>query len=227
MINNQGSNLCKKTNGDFPMRGHRQKKNQSIKQHPYTRLCYNRRRLLKSAGICTLTALLSQEAGCTQELPRKFKVLSENNRLDIGDKGKKIIEKAYKLGYDFEKKHGGCCRCTVAALQRAIDFVPEDKDLFRAASCLDGGATPTGIQNCGAFTGSGMVIGWLCGADKFGNTKLSHRLIRQVYKQFETEYGSVLCKDVKKKINRNCPEVVARAAKWTAEILLRQFTNFD
>lgn len=209
------------------MRDHRQKKNQSIKQHQHTRLCYNRRRLLKSAGICTLTALLSQEAAGTQEPPPKFKALSENDHLDIGDKAEEIVEKAYKLGYDFEKTHGGCCRCIVAALQNSIGFIPEDKDLFRAASCLDGGATPTGIQNCGAFTGTGMVIGWLCGIDKFGNTKLSHRLIRQVYKQFETEYGSVLCKDVRKKINHNCPEVVARAAKWTAEVLLRQFTNYE
>lgn len=212
--------------GDVPMRGHK-KTNQSTKKRLDEKLFYNRRGLFQSAGICTLTALLSQEANGTQEAPPKFKVLGEKDKIDIGDKGKKIIEKAYKLGYDFEKKHGGCCRCTVAALQRAIDFVPEDKDLFRAASCLDGGATPTGIQSCGAFTGSGMVIGLLCGADKFGNTKLSHRLIRQVYKQFEIEYGNVLCKDVRKKMNSNCPEVVARAAKWTAEALLRQFTNFD
>lgn len=209
------------------MRGHRQKQNQNIKQHTYTKLCYNRRRLLKSAGICALTVLVSQEAGCTQEHQPQFKALCEGNKIDIGNKGKKIIEKAYKLGYDFEKTHGGCCRCTVAALQNSIDFVPEDKNLFRTASCLDGGATPNGIQNCGAFTGSGMVIGWLCGSDKFGNTKLSHRLIRQVYKQFETEYGTVLCRDVRKKMNRNCPEVVARSAKWTSEVLLRQFTDYE
>jgi len=209
------------------MRDHRQKENQSIKQRPYTRLCYNRRILLKSAGICALTVLVSQEAGCTQQHQLKFKVLGEGNKFDISDKGEEIIENAYNTGHQFEKKHGGCCRCIVAALQNSIDFIPKDKDLFRTASCLDGGATPNGIQNCGAFTGSGMVIGWLCGADNFGNTKLSHRLIRQVYKRFETEYGSVLCRDVKKKINSNCPEVVARAAKWTTEILLRQFTNYE
>jgi C_GCAxxG_C_C family probable redox protein len=209
------------------MRDHKQKQNQNIKQHTHTKLCYNRRRLLKSAGIYALAVLVSQEAGCTQQHQLKFKVLDEGNKFDISDKGKEIIENAYKRGHQFEKKHGGCCRCTVAALQNSINFVPKNKDLFRAASCLDGGATPNGIQNCGAFTGAGMVIGWLCGADNFGNTKLSHRLIRQVYKRFETEYGSVLCRDVKKKINSNCPEVVARSAKWTAEVLLRQFTNYE
>jgi C_GCAxxG_C_C family probable redox protein len=187
----------------------------------------NRRALFQLAGMGIISSMLASQAKGQAKNQSEFKVLSEKDQIDIGDKGQEIIEKAYKLGYDLEKAHGGCCRCIVAALQRAIDFIPEDKDLFRTASCLDGGATPAGIQNCGAFTGSGIVIGWLCGADNFGNTKLSHQLIRRVYKQFETEYGTVLCKDVRKKINSNCPEVVARAAKWTAEVLIRQFTNYE
>jgi C_GCAxxG_C_C family probable redox protein len=217
----------KTENGDDIMKSNRMKTNRSTKNQLAQRLCYSRRGLIKTVGICAIGALLPQEAEGAQKNRPKFKVLGEETQFDIGDKGQKIIEKAYKIGHKFEKKHGGCCRCTVAALQKSIDFIPKDKDLFRAASCLDGGATPTGIQNCGAFTGLGMVIGWLCGANKFGNTKLSHTLIRQVYKQFEKEYGSVLCKDIKKKMNRDCPEVVARATKWTAEILLRQFTNYQ
>ena len=156
----------------------------------------------------------------------EFKVLDKNDHIDIRDKGKQIIETAYNIGYDLEKKHGGCCRCTVAALQKAIDFIPEDKGLFRAAGCLDGGATPKEVQNCGAFTGLGMVIGWTCGRENFQKNKLSHNLIRKVYKRFEKEYGSVLCRDVKKKAKRDCPEVVGRAVMWTAEVLLRQFTNY-
>lgn len=188
-----------------------------------------RRVLFQLMGISLISSLITNKVkgqAKNQSEFNEFKVLGEKDQIDIGDKGKKFIENAYKLGYDIEKKHGGCCRCTVAALQKAIDFIPENKDLFRAASCLDGGATPAGIQNCGAFTGAGMVIGWLCGADNFGNTKFSHRLIRRVYTQFETEYGDVLCKNIRNKVKGNCPEVVARAAKWTAEVLLRQFTNY-
>ena len=156
----------------------------------------------------------------------EFKVLNKNDHIDIGDRGKQIIEAAYNIGYDLEKKHGGCCRCTVAALQKAIEFIPEDKCLFRAAGCLDGGATPKEVQNCGAFTGLGMVIGWACGRENFQKNKLSHNLIRKVYKQFEKEYGSVLCRDVKKKAGSDCPVVVANAVKWTTEVLLKQFTNY-
>ncbi len=156
----------------------------------------------------------------------EFKVLNKDDHIDIGDKGKQIIETAYNTGYDLEKKHSGCCRCTVAALQKAIEFIQEDKGLFRAAGCLDGGATPKEVQNCGAFTGLGMVIGWTCGREGFQKNKLAHKLIRKVYKQFEKEYGSVLCRDVKKKAKSDCPVVVANAVKWTTEVLLRQFTNY-
>lgn len=209
------------------MKNHQEKMNRFSRAYPNEVLHKNRRQVFQLAGIGLFSSLLPGQAKGEAGHQPEFKVLRENDKIDIGDKAQEIILKAYKLGYDFEKKHGGCCRCIIAALQNSIDFVPKDKDLFRAASCLDGGATPAGIQNCGAFTGSGMALGWLCGADEFADTKLSHRLIRQVYKRFETEYGSVLCKDVKKKINHNCPEVVARAAKWTAEVLLSQFTDYQ
>ena len=156
----------------------------------------------------------------------EFKVLDKNDKFDIGGRSEQIIETAYKSGYDLEKKHGGCCRCTVAALQKAIEFIPEDMGLFRAAGCLDGGATPKEVQSCGAFTGLGMVIGWACGRENFQKNKLAHNLIRKVYKQFKKEYGSVLCKDVKKKAKSDCKVVVANAVKWTTEVLLRQFTNY-
>jgi len=170
---------------------------------------------------------MTQDAKGEQKRRKKFKVLAENDSLDVGDRGKEIIEKAYKTGHEVEKKHGGCARCTVAALQEAIEFVPKTKALFRAAGCLDGGATPNGIHSCGGFTGSGMVIGWVCGNNEFGDTKLCHKLMRKVHQRFDKEYGSVLCKDVREKANKDCPEVVGRAAMWTAEILLEQFTNYE
>jgi len=113
-------------------------------------------------------------------------------------------------------------------LQHSIEFIPDDKGLFRTASCLDGGATPTKAANCGGFTGAGMVIGWVCGTEVFEKrVGLSRRLIRKVYERFEKEYGSVLCKDVRKEIEGDCQEVVGRAARWTAEALVSQFTNYE
>jgi len=187
----------------------------------------NRREVLRLAGAGALGALATTQVGAAQVRRVKFKVLGENDRVDIGESAQQIIEKAYKTGHELEKKHGGCARCTVGALQRSIGFVPEHRGLFRAASCLDGGATPDGVQSCGGFTGSGMVIGWVCGNEKFGDTRLSHKLIRKVHERFEAEYGSVLCKDVRTKANKDCPKVVGTAAKWAAEVLLKQFTDYE
>ncbi len=149
----------------------------------------------------------------------------KNSRIDIENKTDTIIQKAYDLGYQYEKKHRGCARCTVAALQDAIDFVPVDDELFRAASCLDGGATPDSSASCGAFTGSGMIIGYVFGTERFGDNSLAHELIHKVHRKFVTEYGSVICKNVRKSTGAKCPEVVAKAAKWTAEILLNQYAK--
>jgi len=186
-----------------------------------------RRGFLRMAGIGVLGGLLAQNAHGAKGRRVRFKVLGEGDRVEVGGRGKAMIEGAYKAGFELEKKHGGCARCTLGALQKAVDFVGQDKGLFRAASCLDGGATPKGVHSCGGFTGSGMVIGWVCGNEKFGSTKLAHKLIRKVHERFEKEYGSVLCKDVRAKAERNCPEVVGRAAKWAAEILVEQFTDYE
>ena len=134
-----------------------------------------RRKFLQSASVILLACGFKMKNRKTETEDRNdFKALNENSNFDIGDRGEEIIKKAADLGYKYEDKYRGCARCTVAALQDAIDFIPEDADLFRTASCLDGGATPSKIANCGAFTGSGMVIGWLCGTGRFGDNKLSH-----------------------------------------------------
>jgi len=187
----------------------------------------NRREFLELAGVGLLSALVIHKAEGAEIRGVQFKALDKNSQIDIGHRAKEIIEKAYKLGHEYEKKHGGCCRCTVAALQDAIEFIPKNEDVFRAACCLDGGATPTGMQNCGAFTGSGIIIGYLCGTGPFGDTSLAHKLIHAVYEGFKETYETVLCKDVRDKGKGDCPEIVARATRWTAEAILRQFTNYS
>jgi len=156
----------------------------------------------------------------------EFEPFDRDTRIDIGNGGDEMIKRAYRKGYEYEDKYRGCARCTVAALQDALEFIPKSKDVFRTACCLDGGATPSNVQNCGAFTGSGIIIGYICGTDRFGNTGLSHNLIHQVYKRFKEKYGSVLCRDVREK-GGSCPEVVGKAAGWAAEVIIRQFTNYE
>lgn len=199
---------------------------QSMKKNE--KLTSTRRKFLQTAGAGLMACGLNVgHLLADSESETEFIALNENDRFNIGDRGEEIIQKAYDLGYLYEDEHGGCARCMVAALQDAIDFIPTDEGLFRAASCLDGGATPTNKANCGSFTGAGMVIGWVCGTDRFGDNSLSHDLIHKVHECFEDEYGSVICKEIREKSDGKCPEVVGKSAKWTTEILLKQFTNYE
>ncbi len=181
-----------------------------------------RRNFLKiaSAGLSAAVPAVAQTA--------KPRVLTENDRVEIGERGPEIIDRAYQAGRDLEKQYGGCARCTVAALQDALDFVPASDEVVLASSCLDGGATTTKLANCGAFTGAGMVIGQLCGTTRenfAGHANLAHELIREVHGKFVAAYGSVLCSDIRQMAGGDCPEVVGKAARWTAETLLKRFAG--
>jgi hypothetical protein len=202
--------------------------NQADNKNEPARGLSSRRQLLSltGGGIALMVCGASHASGQTAERKR---ILKHGDKIDIGGRGEEIIQKAYELGYEYEKQHGGCARCTVAALQDAIPFVDVDESLFRGSTCLDGGATPTETQNCGAFTGAGMVIGYVCGStrgEEFeGDPTLAHQLLHRVYDRFKEEYGTVLCEDVRKGAKADCPKVVARAARWTGEVLLAEFTD--
>ncbi len=186
----------------------------------------SRRTFLQLAIGAGLSGVLIGEVGSTTISHGEFTPFDRHTHIDIGTRGSAIIHQAYKVGHGYEGKHGGCARCTVAALQDVLPFIPENDDVFRTACCLDGGATPTKRANCGGFTGAGIMIGYLCGTNAFGNTDLSHTLMRAVHGQFQHAYGSVLCQEVRKK-NKDCPDVVGNAVRWTTETILRQFTNYE
>jgi hypothetical protein len=190
--------------------------------------------VLRSAGAGAALALggsLARAAPCDETSCSQSKgQLQRGDQVPLQEKPEEIIQKAYELGYQYEKDHGGCARCTVAACQDAIPFVPVDVALFQGSTCLDGGATPTNVQNCGAFTGAGMVVGHLCGSTRGenfeGDAKLAHELLHKVYHRFKEHYGTVLCRDVRKGAEGDCNEVVGRASKWVAEVLLEEFTDY-
>jgi C_GCAxxG_C_C family probable redox protein len=156
--------------------------------------------------------------------------LSEQDKIDVGQRGPEMIQRASALGADYLKQWGNCAQSTIAAIQDAVGFVPKSGEVFLAGSCLHGGATSTGNASCGAFTGAGIVIGHVCGrtrarASERETQKLSTALVRQVAGKFEETYGSVICKDVRAKAEKKCAEVVANASAWTAEAILKQFAK--
>ncbi len=204
---------------------------QSSERNERARRPHRRRFVQTIAGCFGLTA-----AGCAagrNPEPEPNAVsplpLSAGQQADVGVRAEEIIERAYALGEHYEAEMKGCAQCTVAALQDAVDFVPADDGVFLASSCVDGGATPTGIANCGSFTGAGMVIGHVCGRSRenfAGHAKLSHKLIRRLYDRYREAYGSVLCKDIRTATGGQCPRVVGNGARWTAAILLEEFAGY-
>ncbi len=158
------------------------------------------------------------------------------------------IEKAYQLGAENERVYRGCGQCVLAALQDSFGIV--NKDVFKAASAFAGGVGLTGDGCCGAYLGSAMVLSSLRGrvkddfADPQGLRQESFRLVRRLRERFIGEYGSVTCRDIHTKIlgrpyyiadademakfdeagghSEKCPEVVGKAARWAAEIIVEE-----
>lgn len=187
-----------------------------------------RRKLLKLTGAGMGLVLIGGLPSCTLQY-KSSRILKPGDKISLKTDPEEIIQKAYELGYIYEKENGGCARCTVAALQDAVPFVNNSEELFRSSTCVDGGATPTRISSCGAFTGSGMVIAYVCGGTRdgtifTGHTELAHSLIHKVHDRFVKAYGTVICAEVQKATNKNCPEVVGQAAKWTAQLMIEEFT---
>lgn len=75
-----------------------------------------------------------------------------------------LLQKAYELGFEYEKTYRGCSQCVVAAIQDTLDL--RDDAIFKAATGFAGGCGLTGIGVCGAFAGGVMVLGQLLGRER-------------------------------------------------------------
>ncbi len=159
---------------------------------------------------------------------------------------KAIIERAYRLGFEYEKKYRGCSQCTVAAIQDTLhlrnDFV------FKAASGLASGGGLLGVGFCGGYTGGVLMMSLLFGRERgnFAGDReekyCSFRMAADLYKKFIDQYQSVTCNDIHKHIfGRNfdlwdekekeefeeagahidkCTSVVAQSSAWATELVL-------
>ena len=67
----------------------------------------SRRRFVRLAGAGLATALGSSLCRGAEEQKKSPKVLKRGDKVDVGGKGKEIIQKAYELGHKYEKDHGG------------------------------------------------------------------------------------------------------------------------
>lgn len=156
-----------------------------------------------------------------------------------------LVEKAYKLGYEYEKTYRGCGQCIIAALQDALNM--RNDDIFKAATGLAGSAGMLCDTGCASYIAGAIFLSSLIGrernnfADPEGIRFKTHELVRKLHSKFIAEYGSVICRDIQMKLfgryyympdqdefakfdnagahSTVCPEVVGKAAQWVIGIL--------
>jgi C_GCAxxG_C_C family probable redox protein len=156
------------------------------------------------------------------------------------------LNRVYDLGHEYEREYGNCAQCVLAALS---DFfgLEDCEAVFKAATALSGGTAGMGDGNCGAYSGAALALGLMCGRERkdFANprkAKHASDLARKLHSRFLEEYGGVRCHDVQQKVfgrtfnlqdradyqafeeagahKDKCPDVVGKAALWTAKIVL-------
>jgi C_GCAxxG_C_C family probable redox protein len=113
---------------------------------------------------------------------------------------KQLLEKAYELGFEYEKVYRGCSQCAIAAIHDTLDI--RDDSVFKAGTGLAGGGGLTGIGVCGGYVGGVMVISQLLGRERSNFEDLekvrfkSFALARKFLQQYTRELGSIICRDI-------------------------------
>ena len=158
--------------------------------------------------------------------------------------GEESMKRAYELGFNFEKEYGSCAQCVFAAVGEALGN--GSKEVFKAIDAFAGGLGRSGNGTCGALSGGVAAISRRYGREDFHASRDRDRercmtLAKLLHDRFVEEYGSILCKDIQKKImgrsydlwdpkdfeefiaagghTIKCPDVVGKAAKWTVGLL--------
>jgi C_GCAxxG_C_C family probable redox protein len=156
-----------------------------------------------------------------------------------------ILEIAFKLGKEYEKKCTGCAQTTIAAIFEALGIWNDD--VFKSASGLADGLGLTGDGSCGALVGAAMAIGYLFGREKkdfqnMGKPMKSYALVKKMHDKYIEKYGGTCrCHDVQKHLlgrtynlwdpnqlkeafesgmMEHCSDLVGNIAKDTVEIIL-------
>lgn len=161
---------------------------------------------------------------------------------------KDVLEKAYKLAFDYEAKYGGCGQMTLAAILDALD-IDADDGLYKSSTGLAAGIGLAAEGTCGAVLGGVLAIGMLFGRGKGEFVEVEkkrrvYRLVREFCDEFKKIFGSQICGDIQYKLfgkkfdlldtkalqeflekgahKDKCTNVCGTAAKLATSIILRE-----
>lgn len=155
---------------------------------------------------------------------------------------KEMLDKIEKAAFDYEKGSHGCSRCVFKALQDNLNLKGGISTL-KASTPLAAGVAMQG-EICGALLGGLLAIGIVTASEDFEDTDAltdslaaGFRLVKKVERKFGTtncieiqkeklgkSYRLTDPKEYKKFIQAKdyaqCPQVVGKIARMTAEFIL-------
>ena len=114
-----------------------------------------------------------------------------------------LLDKAYELGFEYEKVYRGCAQCVIAAIQDTLNI--RDDSVFRAGTGLAGGGGLTGTGVCGGYVGAVMVISQVVGRERSnfedpeGIRYKTFELTRKFLGDYMRKLGSIICRDIQLK----------------------------
>lgn len=155
-------------------------------------------------------------------------------------------QQAYQLGFKYERIYHGCGQCVYAAVAEILDIF--DPQVFNAATGLSGGIGLMNDATCSAFSGAVLALGQLfprryeCFSGDRENKYKNFRLVQQLRKKFENEFGTIKCAEIHQKKygrsfdlqsskertafeeagghgERGCTDTVGKAAQYTIEVI--------
>jgi len=150
-----------------------------------------------------------------------------NNTIDID---KEVLDRVEKRAYELIDKYHGCAQCSLLAIQETCHL--KDDLMAKAAIGLSGGVGSMGSV-CGALTGSALALGIKYGRDistlkgpaekaiEIEDTALE--AVAKLAKWFEREFGSIVCRDIRKSfMGTELSDKIPWQKQWIEELGMHQ-----
>jgi hypothetical protein len=116
-----------------------------------------------------------------------------------GHTRQEAIELAFKLGFESEHNRLSCSQSSFHAITTVLGY--RNAQVFKALLPLQGGGADSGLNNCGAFSGSLVAFGLFFGRDyamwQRSEMDLKASLLgEKLLDRYHEAYGSAICKDI-------------------------------
>ena len=120
-----------------------------------------------------------------------------------------LLDKAYELGFNYEKNSQSCSQCPVAALHELLGF---DDVVVRVASSLAGGSAVQFLGTCGSLAGGIMVLDYYFGrpVENMSYQKCiqanidasgpGFEVAQLLADKFVKEYGTFICAQIQRQL---------------------------